>query len=341
MKVIVTGGAGYIGSHTVIELINANYEVVIFDDFSNSSEEMIARISSVAGKEIEYSKVDLANMNGCESAFAKHSDASAVIHFAAYKSVPESLNIPAQYYRNNVGSLLNVISCMETYEMPFLVFSSSCTVYGDAKELPVKETTPMLPPNSPYGHTKQLGEHILRNLSCVETSQVSSIALRYFNPTGAHSSGEIGELPNGVPGNLMPFITQTGAGVREKLSVYGDDYDTPDGTAIRDYIHVVDIAVAHVKALDYMRFDNSEVNYQVFNVGTGKGSSVLEVIQSFERTSGLKLNYSFAPRREGDIASIYAECEHTENTLNWSAQLDLDDMTRSAWVWEKKLRNLN
>lgn len=338
MKVIVTGGAGYIGSHTVVELINAGFEAVIFDDLSNSSVDMLAKISNIVDENVAFNKVDLSNREACEKAFDEHKDAKAVIHFAAFKSVPESVSEPSKYYKNNIGSLLNVIDCMEVHHMPYLVFSSSCTVYGDAKELPVSESSPLLLPNSPYGHTKQIGESILQNLSRVSTSKIKSIALRYFNPIGAHPSGEIGELPNGIPSNLMPFITQTAAGVRESLSVFGDDYDTPDGTAIRDYIHVVDLAVAHVKALRYMDSNLESSRYQFFNVGTGKGSSVMEVIESFERTNDVKLNYRIAPRREGDIASIYAECQKTKDTLGWSAKYNLDDMTRSAWMWEKKLR---
>ena len=340
MKVIVTGGAGYIGSHTVVELVNAGYDVVLMDDLSNSSIDMLDKIGDVIGKKICFIKVDLSDSDACAKAFKTHVDAKAVIHFAAFKSVPESISKPNEYYRNNIGSLLNVTTSMEKYDMPYLVFSSSCTVYGDTKELPVKESTPMLPPNSPYGHTKQLGEHILKNLSSTLASKIKSIALRYFNPVGAHPSGMIGELPNGVPGNLMPFITQTAAGFRQQLSVFGDDYNTPDGTAVRDYIHVVDLASAHVKALDYMQSEKSKEKYQVFNVGTGNGSSVLEVIQSFERTSGEKLNYKIAPRREGDIAMIYADAKYTMETINWSAKYNLDDMTGSAWAWEKKVRGL-
>lgn len=340
MKVIITGGAGYIGSHTVVELVKGGYEVVIFDDLSNSSVDMIDKIADVVNQKIYFEKVDLSNGDACDQAFEEHKDANAVIHFAAFKSVPDSVSKPNEYYRNNIGSLLNVTTCMERYDMPYLVFSSSCTVYGDTKDLPVKESTSMLPPNSPYGHTKQLGELILKNLSGTEASNIKSIALRYFNPAGAHPSGKIGELPNGVPGNLMPFITQTAAGVRDQLLVFGDDYNTSDGTAIRDYIHVVDLASAHVKALDYMRSEKSKEKYEVFNVGTGKGSSVMEVIQSFERTSGERLNYKIAPRREGDIAAIYADGTYTMDTINWSPQYKLDDMTKSAWEWEKKLRGL-
>ncbi len=341
MKVIVTGGMGYIGSHTVVELVQAGYEAVIFDDLSNSNAEMIHKISQVANQKVVFEEVDLSNSNACDLVFSNHQDAEAVIHFAAFKSVPESVNKPNEYYRNNIGALLNVTNSMDKYAIPYLVFSSSCTVYGDTKELPVKESTPMLSPNSPYGHTKQLGECILKNLSSLKASKLKSIALRYFNPIGAHPSGIIGELPIGVPGNLMPFITQTAAGVREQLSVYGDDYDTIDGTAVRDYIHVSDLAVAHVKALDYMRSEKSKERFEVFNVGTGNGSSVMEVIQSFERTSGLKLNYKIASRREGDIAAIYANGRHTMEILDWQAKYNLDDMTRSAWEWEKKLRKLN
>lgn len=340
MKVIITGGAGYIGSHTVVELIEAGYDTVVFDDLSNSSVEMIDKIGEIVSRKVDFVEVDLSNTDACDEAFAKHQDAQAVIHFAAYKSVPESLSKPSEYYKNNIGSLLNVTSCMERFEIPFLVFSSSCTVYGDTKELPVKESTPTLPPNSPYGHTKQLGEYILENLSNTEASNIKSVALRYFNPIGAHSSGIIGELPNGIPGNLMPYITQTAAGLREQLSVFGDDYDTADGTAIRDYIHVEDLSSAHVRSLDYMQSEASQKSYEVFNVGTGNGSSVMEVIQSFETTSGIKLNYKIAPRREGDIAAIYADGAHTMSTINWTPKYKLDDMTRSAWNWEKKLRRI-
>lgn len=340
MKVIITGGAGYIGSHTVVELTEAGYETVVFDDFSNSTVEMIDKIGEIVNQKISFYEVDLSDAEACDQAFSKHSDADAVIHFAAFKSVPESVSKPNEYYKNNIGSLLNVTASIEKYDIPYLVFSSSCTVYGDAKELPVQESTPMLPPNSPYGHTKQLGELILSNLSNTTASHLKVIALRYFNPTGAHPSGLIGELPNGIPGNLMPYITQTAAGLREELSVFGDDYNTPDGTAIRDYIHVCDLATAHVKALDYMRSNDSSKGYEVFNVGTGNGSSVMEVIQSFERTSGEKLRYRIAKRRAGDIAAIYADGKHTMVTLDWKAEFNLDDMTRSAWEWEKKLRSL-
>ena len=340
MKVIITGGAGYIGSHTVVELINAGYEAVIFDDLSNSSIDMIEKIEDVVNQRISFVEVDVSNVEACQIAFAKHKDASAVMHFAAFKSVPESVNKPNEYYRNNISSFLNVTSCMEKYEIPYFVFSSSCTVYGDVKVSPVNESTPLLPPNSPYGHTKQLCEYMLKNISNVEASNLKSVSLRYFNPIGAHMSGLIGELPNGVPGNLMPFITQTAAGIREQLFIFGDDYDTPDGTAVRDYIHVSDLAAAHLKALKYMTSNTSKHKYEVFNVGTGKGSSVMEVIHSFERTSGEKLNYSVASRRKGDVAVIYADGTHTMKILGWSPKYNLDDMTKSAWKWEKKLRVL-
>lgn len=339
MKVIVTGGAGYIGSHTIVELVNSGHEVVIFDDLSNSSAEIVDRLGKLLLKDIDFIKVDLSNKDLCDAAFENHHDAEAVIHFAAFKSVPESVNIPHKYYRNNMATLLNVTAAMIKNEMQYLVFSSSCTVYGDTQDLPVKESTPILSPISPYGHTKQLGEYILENIAQTKT-ELKSVSLRYFNPIGAHLSGMIGELPIGPPNNLMPYITQTAAGVREELKVFGDDYNTPDGTAVRDYIHVCDLAVAHVQALEYMQSNSSTEKYEAFNVGTGHGSSVLEVIHSFEQTNNLKLNYKIAPRRAGDIDAIYADGQYTMDTLQWSAKYDLDDMTRSAWVWEKEFRGL-
>lgn len=340
MKVIVTGGAGYIGSHTVVALVDAGYETVIFDNLCNSDTSAIKRINEVANSDVSFVNVDLSDVQSCNEAFEVHRDAEAVIHFAAYKSVPESLQKPHIYYRNNMGSLLNIIASMEHYNITYLVFSSSCTVYGDPKELPVKETSPILPPNSPYGHTKQLGELTLKNRTRLRSSNMKSVALRYFNPIGAHPSGKIGELPNGIPNNLMPFITQTAAGLRDQLSVFGGDYSTIDGTAVRDYLHVVDLANAHVKALDYLQSERCKSDFEVFNLGTGRGSSVLEVIHSFERTSGLKLNYEIAPKRDGDIAIIYADSSLAMKTIDWSIQYSLDDMTRSAWIWEKTIRGI-
>lgn len=337
-KVIVTGGAGFIGSHTVAELATAGFKPLVVDNFSNSNENMISQISKIIGYTVPYEKVDLSNAAATDRFFSHQSDALAVIHFAAYKSVPESLEHPNAYYKNNIESLLNVIAGMEKYTIKHLVFSSSCTVYGEVEQLPVTEETRFGKAITPYGHSKQLGEMIIQNASTLKTAKIKSIALRYFNPIGAHDSGWIGELPNGVPNNLMPYITQTAAGKRAQLSVYGDDYPTHDGTAIRDYIHVTDLASAHVAAMDYMMSDKMDTNYDVFNIGTGNGSSVMEVIQSFEKTNDLKLNYKIVDRRAGDIATIYAETTKANDKLQWRSKYTLDDMTRSAWLWEQNLK---
>ena len=334
-KIIVTGGAGYIGSHTAVALIEAGYQVVVIDNLCNSSDNVLRGIESITSTKVEFHNVDLRNNSETEEIFKQHQDSFGVIHFAAYKCVPESVEKPKEYYKNNIESLLNVTTAMDRYGISNLVFSSSCTVYGDTEQLPVSEQTPWLPPNSPYGHTKQLGEMILKNMSSLTNSKLKTVSLRYFNPIGAHPSALIGELPIGAPNNLMPYITQTAIGLREELSVFGDDYPTSDGSAVRDYIHVCDLADAHVLALVYMA--QHKDNYSVFNIGTGKGNSVLEVIQSFEKISGSALNYKIVPRRAGDIAEIYADPTKANMILGWQPKYSLDDMTKSAWKWEQSL----
>lgn len=334
MKILVTGGAGYIGSHTVVALQEQGYEVVIADDLSNSSEDVVARIEMITSKRPEFFKVNLADMLECSSFFEHYHAFDGIIHFAAYKAVGESMQKPLEYYHNNINSLLNVLSAMVNYKIKNIVFSSSCTVYGQPDKLPVTENSPIKPAWSPYGNTKQIAENILQFTS--QAHKLNVIALRYFNPIGAHASALIGELPNGVPNNLMPFITQTAIGKRECLSVFGNDYPTPDGTAIRDYIHVVDLADAHVKALK--RMDKKECKaYEVFNVGTGNGFSVLEIIKAFERVNKMNLNYKIVGRREGDIEAVWADTTIANKGLEWKAKLSLDDMVKSAWEWEKKL----
>ncbi len=337
-KILVTGGAGFIGSHTVVELQNNGFEVVIADDLSNSNESVIAQITEITKQKPQFEKVDLANEEACKKLFAKHSDIKAVIHFAASKAVGESVEKPLFYYKNNLCSLLNVLENMASHNIKPIVFSSSCTVYGQPKTLPVNEQCPLQPAESPYGNTKQIAEEILSDTA--KAMPINVIALRYFNPIGAHASTMIGELPLGVPNNLMPFITQTAAGIREKLSVFGNDYNTPDGTCIRDYIHVVDLAKAHVVALNRMLNQQQKKSMEYFNLGTGNGYSVLEVIQSFEKTSGRKLNYQIVGRRAGDIEQIWADPKFANEELGWKAEKSIDEMTLSAWNWQKKLSNI-
>lgn len=337
-KILVTGGLGFIGSHTVVELQNEGYEVVIIDDLSNSSEKVLDGITNITGKTPIFEKLDLKNKAGVEAFFAKHSDIKGVIHFAASKAVGESVQEPLMYYENNIATLVYILKELKKLSAASFIFSSSCTVYGQADELPITESAPVKKAESPYGNTKQIGEEIIQD-TCKVVPNLKAIALRYFNPIGAHESVEIGELPIGVPQNLVPFITQTAIGLREQLSVFGDDYPTPDGTCIRDYIHVVDLAKAHVVALNRLLKGNNKANYETFNLGTGKGSSVLEVVESFERVSGKKLNYKIVGRREGDIISAYADTNKANNELGWKAQLSLDDAMRSAWKWEQKVRS--
>ncbi|WP_276168086.1 UDP-glucose 4-epimerase GalE [Zobellia alginiliquefaciens] len=337
MKILVTGGLGFIGSHTVVELQNEGFEVVIIDDCSNSSEKVLEGISSITGKMPLFEKIDLKEKAKVEDFFKRHHDVEGVIHFAASKAVGESVEKPLLYYENNLGTLVYLLKELSKKDNSNFIFSSSCTVYGQADEMPISEKAPVKPAESPYGNTKQIGEEIIRD-TCAINSSLNAIALRYFNPMGAHPSGNIGELPIGVPQNLVPFITQTGAGLREQLSVFGDDYPTEDGTCIRDYIYVVDLAKAHVQALQRLLGGKNEDNYEVFNLGTGKGSSVLEVIHSFEKVSGKKLNYKIVDRRAGDIVSAYADTTKANEVLGWKSQYTLDEAMKSAWEWEQKIR---
>lgn len=338
MKILVTGGLGFIGSHTVVELQNGGYNVVIIDNCSNSSEKVLDGITAISGKTPLYEKIDLKEKSKVEDFFKRHADVQGVIHFAASKAVGESVEKPLLYYENNIGTLVYLLKELVAKNKASFIFSSSCTVYGQADKMPITESAPVKQAESPYGNTKQMGEEIISD-TCKVNANLNAIALRYFNPMGAHPSVEIGELPIGVPQNLMPYITQTGAGLREQLSVFGGDYPTSDGTCVRDYIYVVDLAKAHVLALKRLLEGKNSANYEVFNVGTGKGSTVLEAIQSFERVSGKKLNYKIVDRREGDITSAYADTTKANEVLGWKSQYSLDEAMKSAWDWEQKIRS--
>lgn len=334
-KILVTGGTGYIGSHTTVELIQKGYEVVIVDNLSNSYAWVLDRIEMITGVKPHFYNIDLTDFVATEQIFKEHSDISGVIHFAALKAVGESVNKPLLYYKNNLNSLLHILQCMETYGAKHFVFSSSCTVYGQPSVLPVQETSPILPPLSPYGNTKQMCEQIIT--AHAEVAPIHSIILRYFNPIGAHESSLIGELPIGIPNNLIPFITQTAIGKREKLNIFGNDYNTPDGTCIRDYIHVTDLAQAHIVALEHLMNNKNKSKIETFNLGTGNGFSVLEVVNAFEKATGEQLNYQFVPRREGDIEQIWADTTVANEVLGWKASRSIDEMVLSAWNWEKRL----
>ncbi len=338
MKILVTGGLGFIGSHTVVELQNEGFDVVIIDDCSNSTENVLDGIVAITGKRPLFEKLDLKEKSKVEDFFKRYSDVVGVIHFAASKAVGESVEKPLLYYENNIGTLVYLLKELSQKNNASFIFSSSCTVYGQADRMPITEDAPVKPAESPYGNTKQMGEEIIAD-TCKVTPGLNAIALRYFNPMGAHPSTEIGELPIGVPQNLVPFITQTGAGLREQLSVFGDDYPTEDGTCVRDYIYVVDLAKAHVIALKRLLENKNSDNYEVFNVGTGKGSSVLEVIQSFEKVSGKKLNYKIVDRRPGDITTAYADTTKANEVLGWKSAYSLDEAMKSAWDWEQKIRS--
>lgn len=340
MKILVTGGTGYIGSHTVVELLNESYEVVIADNLSNSKADVVEKIEEITGKKIHFEKTDLSCHSATAELFEKYNGFDGVIHFAAFKAVGESVKEPLKYYHNNIYSLINLMNEMEKWNTKFLVFSSSCTVYGQPEELPVTEKASVQKAMSPYGNTKQIAEEIITDYS-FSNPNFNAILLRYFNPIGAHPSAKIGELPIGVPQNLVPYITQTAIGKREKLSIFGNDYSTPDGTCIRDYIHVVDLAQAHIAALKRLTEQNNEQNVEVFNVGTGNGFSVLEIINSFEKVSNQKLPYEFAPRREGDIEKVWANTTLANEKLKWKAKLSLDEMLLSAWNWEKNINKNN
>jgi UDP-glucose 4-epimerase len=337
MKILVTGGLGFIGSHTVVELQSEGFEVVIVDNLSNSSEEVLKGIVAISGKMPFYEKLDLREKATVQNFFKKHDDIAGVIHFAASKAVGESVENPLLYYENNINTLVYLLQELQQKQDANLIFSSSCTVYGQAEKMPITEDASIQVAMSPYGNTKQIGEEIITDVTKV--TNINAILLRYFNPIGSHPTAEIGELPIGVPQNLVPFITQTGFGLRKELSVYGDDYPTPDGTAIRDYIHVVDLAKAHVIAMQRLLNKKNLAKVETFNLGTGTGSSVLEVINAFEKVSGQKLPYKIVDRREGDITSAYANTDKANNVLGWTAKSTLEEAMASAWKWEQKIRS--
>lgn len=336
-KILVTGGTGYIGSHTVVELQAAGYEVVIIDNLSNSNIEVLDGIEKISGIRPTFVELDLNDKEGVRKVLQTNSGIQGIIHFAASKAVGESVYKPLLYYRNNLVTLINLLDLMPEFDIKGIVFSSSCTVYGQPDILPVTEDAPIKPALSPYGNTKQINEEIIRD--CIHADlPFKSIILRYFNPIGAHPSAEIGELPNGVPQNLVPFVTQTAMGIRKELSVFGDDYDTPDGSCIRDYINVVDLAKAHVIAMDRMLENKSQEKLEIFNLGTGRGVSVLELIQAFEKGNNVKVPYKIVDRREGDIEKVWANPEHANKVLGWTAKESVEDTLVTAWNWQKKLR---
>jgi len=337
MKILVTGGLGFIGSHTVVELQNEGFEVIIVDNLSNTSLNVLDGIDAITGKIPAFEKLDLRDKDKVQDFFKRNNDISGVIHFAASKAVGESVEDPLLYYENNISALVYVLQELQKKPEANFIFSSSCTVYGQAEKMPITEDAALQQAVSPYGNTKAVGEEIITDVAKV--SGINAILLRYFNPIGAHPTAEIGELPIGVPQNLVPFITQTGFGLRNELSVYGDDYPTPDGTAVRDYIHVVDLAKAHVIALQRLLNKKNVAKVETFNLGTGTGSSVLEVIKAFEKVSGKNLPYKIVARREGDITSAYANTDKANNVLGWKAQSTLEEAMASAWKWEQKIRS--
>lgn len=338
-KILVTGGAGYIGSHTVVELINSGYEPIIIDNFSNSEKNVIDGLKEITGKNIKVYEGDCNDKLFLSNLFKKEKNIDGVIHFAAYKAVGESVQEPLKYYFNNINSLVVLLETMEQNDCNNIVFSSSCTVYGQPDKLPVTEETPKKPAESPYGNTKKIGEDILTDYQ-KSGGNIKSVALRYFNPIGAHPTGKIGELPLGVPNNLVPFVTQTAAGIRKEFTIFGNDYNTKDGTCVRDFIHVVDLAKAHVKSLEYL--DKFEKNiFDVFNIGTGNGNTVLEVVQTFEKVTGEKLNYKIGNRRPGDVEKVYANVDKATKVLHWKAELSLEESLKDAWNWQKKLNREN
>ena len=339
--ILVTGGTGFIGSHTTVELIEAGYDVVIIDNLSNSKIEVLDGIEKITGVRPAFEQVDLRDKAATEAVFQKYPAIAGIIHFAASKAVGESVQLPLLYYRNNVVSLINLLELMPAYGVKGIIFSSSCTVYGqpNPENLPVTEDAPHQKATSPYGNTKEINEQIIYDF-IHSGAAVKSIVLRYFNPIGAHPSALIGELPNGVPNNLIPYVTQTAMGIREQLTIFGNDYDTPDGTCIRDYIDVVDLARAHVTAIARMVEGRSKADYEIFNIGTGRGVSVLELVHRFEQANGVKLNYRIVGRRAGDIVAIWADPSYANTELGWKAERSLDDTLRSAWAWEKHLRGM-
>jgi len=336
-KIVVTGGTGYIGSHTAVELIEEGFDVILIDNLYNSEAIVAERIGKITGTIPKLEVFDLCDNKKVDEFFIMNNDISAIIHFAAYKAVGESVNKPLEYYRNNLVSLMNLLDSMKKYNIPSFVFSSSCTVYGQPEKLPVTEDAPIQPAISPYGNTKQIGEEIIRD-TVTAFEKIKAISLRYFNPIGAHPSSLIGELPRGVPENLVPFITQTAYGLRDELKVFGNDYDTPDGSCVRDYLHVVDLAKAHVIAVQRLIGKRNKKNFEVFNLGTGRGVSVLEAIGSFERVSGIRLKYKITGRRAGDIEKIWADPSFANRELGWKTVSSLDEAMRTAWEWEKYIR---
>lgn len=341
-RILVTGGTGYIGSHTVVELMQQGYDVVIVDNLSNSNAEVLNGIEAIVGRKPDFENADCVNYVEMERIFNTYQPIDGVIHFAASKAVGESVEQPLMYYRNNIGSLLTLLEIMHVFPTKNLVFSSSCTVYGqpDAEHLPVDENAPLKKALSPYGNTKKINEDIIQDAAYADAALNATI-LRYFNPIGAHPSALIGELPNGVPNNLLPFVTQTAAGIRQELKVFGNDYNTPDGSCIRDYIYVVDLAKAHVKAIERMLNVPEREQVEIFNLGTGRGLSVLEIVNGFEKATGVRVPYTIVGRREGDIEQVWADPQKANNILGWSAQTPIEDVLRSAWNWEKHLRNLS
>ena len=337
-KILVTGGLGYIGSHVVVELQNEGFQVIVIDNLSNSSMDVLDKIIEITGITPLFEKIDLRDKNMVSDFFKRHSDIYGVIHFAASKAVGESSNNPLKYYENNISPLVYILQQLEKIKDQNFIFSSSCTVYGQVDKSPITEDTLLKKAESPYGNTKKIGEQIIED-TCKINNNLNAISLRYFNPIGAHSSAKIGELPIGIPQNLVPFVTQTGIGIRDELSIFGKDYPTPDGTCIRDYIHVVDLAKAHVIAMKRIILKDNSDNYEVFNLGTGKGSSVLEVVNAFEEISGIKLNYMFSERRAGDIAAAFADTQKANKILGWKSELSLNEAMLSAWEWEKKINS--
>ncbi len=338
-QILVTGGTGYIGSHTVVELQNAGFEVVIVDNLSNSQIEVIDNIEKITGIRPLFEKFDLSDKGLTDSFFKNYPNIEAIIHFAAFKAVGESVQKPLEYYHNNLNSLMNLLAGMKKYDIKHLVFSSSCTVYGQPEVLPVTEKTPRKPAESPYGNTKAICEDIMRDF-CKVNENINCIALRYFNPIGAHETGLIGELPVGVPNNLVPYITQTAAGLREELSIFGEDYDTPDGTAVRDYINVVDLSKAHVVAINRLLEGKKKTNYEFFNIGTGEGYSVMQLVKAFISVTGVNLKYKVVGRRSGDIEKIWADTSYANTELGWKSEKSLEETLASSWKWEKNVRNI-
>ena len=336
-KILVTGGCGYIGSHTIVDLVENGFDVISVDNNSRSNARILEGVEKITGKKIKNYKVDLCNFDDTFAIFQENEDISCIIHFAAFKAVGESVELPLMYFENNLTSLINLLKCVQEFSIPYFVFSSSCTVYGNPDKIPVTELTPPKPAESPYGYTKQMGEQIINEFSKV--NETKCVLLRYFNPVGSHPSGLIGELPIGKPANLVPAITQTAIGKLPQMKVYGNDYPTRDGSCVRDFIHVSDIGHAHTLAVDYLLAKKQQKKCEVFNLGTGNGVSVLEAIEAFERVSGVKLNYVIGPRRPGDVVAIYANNDYARKELGWQPKYSLDDMMLTAWKWEMKIKN--